>query len=523
MGRVVNGAAGPVIVAGEFMLDVLSLDASAEGPGFFVRPGGSAATVALHLAATGREVIVAGRAGTDPNGRWLLRRLAEAGVTAPVEPARHAATGFVIIHRRAALDRVAYVERGANRLLENPAVADRLPVETSSWLHVSGYCLLEPGPAEVVRLLAARARQAGVPISVDPGNPEAFGGLARRLGLGPRELGRLFGLGLEGGPGRSGPDYLLPSAGMACYLTGAPGAGEASVALAGGPDGARPVAVVKDGPAGAWIEGRNIPVRVEASRAGRPRTGPTPGGKSTASRADVNGAGDVFDAAFIAASLGGLPPEGAAAKANAAAAAFVAENLALGAHSGRGAASNRVAAPGWTKVACQEPPVLISACLFDTVSAYDALPKPRAAQLAWNGQPDPLPPDESLYLPVCPEQFGGLSTPRPAAEIQGQGGGQGVIRGTAVVVDREGGDLTEPFLKGARRVVELARATGARRAILKEGSPSCGVRAIHDGAFSKRRIPGQGVVAATLAELGVEVEPGADVEPAAEVEPGAEG
>lgn len=107
-------------------------------------------------------------------------------------------------------------------------------------------------------------------------------------------------------------------------------------------------------------------------------------------------------------------------------------------------------------------------------------------------------------VPVCPEQLGGLSTPRPAAEIQGGVGGQ-VLSREAQVVTRKGEDVTQAFFKGAQETLKLARLYGVEAAILKEGSPSCGSHLICDGTFTGTKIPGLGVTAALLEEEGVRV------------------
>ena len=108
-------------------------------------------------------------------------------------------------------------------------------------------------------------------------------------------------------------------------------------------------------------------------------------------------------------------------------------------------------------------------------------------------------------IPVCPEQLGGLPTPRPPAEIVG-GDGFDVLDGRARVVDREGRDVTEAFLKGAREALKIAQAAGARRAILKENSPSCGSSFVYDGTFSGKKVPGVGVTAALFIRNGIEVQ-----------------
>jgi uncharacterized protein YbbK (DUF523 family) len=111
---------------------------------------------------------------------------------------------------------------------------------------------------------------------------------------------------------------------------------------------------------------------------------------------------------------------------------------------------------------------------------------------------------EGRLVPFCPEVAGGLPVPRPAAEIQGPGGAA-VLTGEGRVVTSGGSDVTEAFLAGARGALEVATRHGARVAVLKEGSPSCGTREIYDGTFTGRRRAGGGVTAALLAENDVRV------------------
>jgi uncharacterized protein YbbK (DUF523 family) len=111
---------------------------------------------------------------------------------------------------------------------------------------------------------------------------------------------------------------------------------------------------------------------------------------------------------------------------------------------------------------------------------------------------------EGRLVPICPEVAGGLSVPRPAAEIQGPGG-HAVLRGIARVVTSAGADVTDAFLDGARAGLEASLRDGARVAVLKEGSPSCGSKEVYDGAFRGKRKAGVGVTAALLAEKQVRV------------------
>lgn len=98
------------------------------------------------------------------------------------------------------------------------------------------------------------------------------------------------------------------------------------------------------------------------------------------------------------------------------------------------------------------------------------------------------------YVPFCPEQAGGLSTPRLPSE-----------RRDDRVFSRDGEDVTEAFLLGAERTLELCRREAVELAILKQGSPSCGSRYIYDGSFSGVKIPGEGVTAELLRKNGIRV------------------
>jgi uncharacterized protein YbbK (DUF523 family) len=97
-------------------------------------------------------------------------------------------------------------------------------------------------------------------------------------------------------------------------------------------------------------------------------------------------------------------------------------------------------------------------------------------------------------IPVCPEQLGGLPTPREPAEIRGER-----------VITRSGRDVTENFKRGAKEVLKIAKLYGIKEAIMKQGSPSCGSGRIYDGTFSGKTVKGDGVTAAMLKEHGIKV------------------
>ncbi|MBW2970595.1 DUF523 domain-containing protein [Candidatus Woesearchaeota archaeon] len=99
-----------------------------------------------------------------------------------------------------------------------------------------------------------------------------------------------------------------------------------------------------------------------------------------------------------------------------------------------------------------------------------------------------------VLIPVCPEQLGGLSTPREPAEQRGD-----------KVITKSGKDVTENFRLGAEMTLEIARLYGIKDAILKQRSPSCGSRKIYDGTFSHTIVKGDGVTAALLKKAGIKV------------------
>lgn len=111
---------------------------------------------------------------------------------------------------------------------------------------------------------------------------------------------------------------------------------------------------------------------------------------------------------------------------------------------------------------------------------------------------------EGKAIPFCPEQAGGLTTPRPPAEIRG-GDGFDVLEGKARVVAKDGKDVTEAFLTGAKEALRFMKSIGAEGAILKSKSPSCGCKAIYDGSFTGKLREGVGVTAAILIENGMKV------------------
>jgi uncharacterized protein YbbK (DUF523 family) len=113
--------------------------------------------------------------------------------------------------------------------------------------------------------------------------------------------------------------------------------------------------------------------------------------------------------------------------------------------------------------------------------------------------------NEGRVVAVCPEQEGGLPTPRPPVEIVGVGGGRAVMAHQGSVRTAAGRDVTAHLCQGANRALDLVKQHHIRIAVLKEGSPSCGSSTIFDGTFSGSRVAGAGVTTALLEAHGVRV------------------
>jgi len=132
--------------------------------------------------------------------------------------------------------------------------------------------------------------------------------------------------------------------------------------------------------------------------------------------------------------------------------------------------------------------VLVSACLLGLGCRYDSRERADERVLKLLGRED------VVLIPVCPEQLGGMATPRAPAERKEDG-----------VWNQKGENVTEYYQKGARQVLELARLYCCRYAVLKERSPSCGCGRIYDGTFTKTLTQGDGVTAELLKGHGIRV------------------
>ena len=130
--------------------------------------------------------------------------------------------------------------------------------------------------------------------------------------------------------------------------------------------------------------------------------------------------------------------------------------------------------------------ILVSACLLGVACKYSGGDNACPAVLALSGR--------HTLIPVCPEVYGGLPTPRPPAERQGDR-----------VVTEQGEDVTAQYQKGAQAAVQLAKLTGCEAAVLKKNSPSCGSGQIYDGTFTHTLTAGSGLTAEALLAAGIPV------------------
>lgn len=129
---------------------------------------------------------------------------------------------------------------------------------------------------------------------------------------------------------------------------------------------------------------------------------------------------------------------------------------------------------------------LCSACLLGIRCRYDGRSRPNRKVVELS--------KKELLIPVCPEQLGGLPTPRDPSEQRGK-----------KVVTRAGKDVTKNFEQGARQVLKIARLFGIREAIFKQRSAACGCGKVYDGGFSGKIIRGDGITTALLKKNGIKV------------------
>ena len=134
--------------------------------------------------------------------------------------------------------------------------------------------------------------------------------------------------------------------------------------------------------------------------------------------------------------------------------------------------------------------ILISACLVGINCKYNGKNNynEKALELVKSGK----------AIPICPEQLGGLTTPRNPSEIK-------IINNKRYVINNKNEDVTEQFVRGANEVLKLAKELDVEKVILQSRSPSCGVGKIYSGNFDKKLIDGNGILAQMLIENNIEV------------------
>lgn len=129
---------------------------------------------------------------------------------------------------------------------------------------------------------------------------------------------------------------------------------------------------------------------------------------------------------------------------------------------------------------------LCSACLLGIKCRYDGKGKPDEKVIKLS--------KKEILIPVCPEQLGGLPTPRENREIKRKR-----------VITKSGKDETKNHKMGAEETLKLVKLFGIKQAIFKQKSPSCGCGQIYDGTFSGKLIKGDGITTVLLKKNGIKV------------------
>ena len=130
--------------------------------------------------------------------------------------------------------------------------------------------------------------------------------------------------------------------------------------------------------------------------------------------------------------------------------------------------------------------ILVSACLLGTNCKYNGKNNKNEKVLEYI--------KDKYVIPICPEVFGGLSTPRIPSEISDN-----------KIINKDGIDVTKYFVDGANKTLDIAKTLNIKKAILKQKSPSCGCGKIYDGTFTNNIINGDGITTRLLKENSIEV------------------
>lgn len=138
---------------------------------------------------------------------------------------------------------------------------------------------------------------------------------------------------------------------------------------------------------------------------------------------------------------------------------------------------------------------ICSACLLGLKTRYDGKSKPHQKIINLS--------EKEALIPVCPEQLGGLPTPREPSEATKDG--REIIEGKGKVISKSNKDLTSNFIKGAKQTLKICETYNIKTAILKQKSASCGNGIIYDGTFTNTTTKGDGVTTALLKKEGIKV------------------
>ncbi len=137
--------------------------------------------------------------------------------------------------------------------------------------------------------------------------------------------------------------------------------------------------------------------------------------------------------------------------------------------------------------------ILVSSCLLGNNTKYNG-------DNNYNSKIELL-KKKYIIIPICPEVMGGLSIPRYPSEVKGDR-----------VITNKGRDVTKEFELGARKVIDILNNNDIKFAVLKDGSPSCGISYIYDGSFSHTKIDNMGITARELAKRNIPLYSENDIE-----------
>lgn len=139
--------------------------------------------------------------------------------------------------------------------------------------------------------------------------------------------------------------------------------------------------------------------------------------------------------------------------------------------------------------------ILVSACLLGMNTKYNGDNNRDNRVVSF------LLKNNYFFIPLCAEQLGGLPTPRSPAEIEKGFTSKDVLEGKAKIKNKDGEDVTNLFINGAKSVLSICKEFGITHAILQDRSPSCGYTKIYDGTFENNLILGNGILTELLRKI----------------------